>query len=165
MLVGYTTADGSIDLGDGPVAIEAYRQRWEDKLEGVFATRAGTAESVPAILYDQRSDRAPAYKHLRPKAVIPVFPGTNCEYDTARAVDQSGGEPEIIVVRNLSAAALTDTVERIRALAVRELTTDPELLPLEAFLGRAEDYLRANVGVKHVTGYLATYTFDPQEKK
>ena len=50
-------------------------------------------------------------------------------------------------------------------LAVRELTTDPELLPLEAFLGRAEDYLRANVGVKHVTGYLATYTFDPQEKK
>ena len=113
VLVGYTTADGSIDLGDGPVAIEAYRQRWEDKLEGVFATRAGTAESVPTILYDQRSQRAPAYKHLRPKAVIPVFPGTNCEYDTARAVDKSGGEPEIIVVRNLSAAALTDTVAQM----------------------------------------------------
>lgn len=70
-----------------------------------------------------------------------------------------------LAMEKLDAAALTDTVERIRALAVRELTADPELLPLEAFLGRAEDYLRANVGVKHVTGYLATYTFDPQEKK
>ena len=109
LLVGYTTEGPEIDLGDGPVAISEYQTLWEGKLEGVFATRAGTDESVATILYDQRSNQAPAYKHLKPKAVIPVFPGTNCEYDTARAIAKSGGEPEIIVVRNLSPAALAET--------------------------------------------------------
>ncbi len=109
VLVGYTTADGSIDLGDGPVSIDEYRALWEGTLEPVFATRAGTTESVPTVLYDQRNDKAPAFKRLKPKAVIPVFPGTNCEYDTARAIALSGGEPEIIVVRNLTPAALSET--------------------------------------------------------
>ena len=109
LLVGYTTDSADIDLGDGPVSIDAYREIWEGKLEGVFATKAGTTEGVSTILYDQRNTAAPAYNHLRPKAVIPVFPGTNCEYDTARAVAKSGGEPEIIVVKNLTPAALSDT--------------------------------------------------------
>ena len=111
LLVGYTTGDAEIDLGDGPVAIAEYQKLWEDKLEGVFATKAGTTEAVPTILYDQRNSKAPAYKHRKPKAVIPVFPGTNCEYDTARAIAKSGGESEIIVVKNLSAAALAETAE------------------------------------------------------
>ena len=110
ILVGYTTEASAIDLGDGPVSIETYREIWEGTLEGVFATTAGSAEGVPTVFYDQRNDRAPAYNHLKPRAVIPVFPGTNCEYDTARAVDKSGGEPEILVVRNLTPAALGETV-------------------------------------------------------
>ena len=111
VLVGYTTDNETIDLGDGPVAIAEYQAIWEDKLESVFAVKAGSSESTPTVLFDQRADKAPAYNHLKPKAVIPVFPGTNCEYDTARAVDKSGGTPEIIVVRNLSAAALAETAD------------------------------------------------------
>ena len=111
ILLGYTTEAAEIDLGDGPVAISEYQELWEGKLESVFATRAGKTQDVPAILYDQRTVKAPAYKHQKPKAVIPVFPGNNCEYDTARAVHKAGGEPEIIVVKNLSAAALSETVE------------------------------------------------------
>ena len=109
VLVGYTTGSPDIDLGDGPVTIAEYRQLWEGKLESVFATQAGSAEGVSTILYDQRNDTPPAYNHLKPKAVIPVFPGTNCEYDTARAVDKSGGEAEIVVVKNLTPAALSET--------------------------------------------------------
>ena len=108
-LVGYTTQAPEIDLGDGPVSIAEYRSLWEKPLEQVFATKAGTEEAVATVLYDQRNNQAPAYKHLKPKAVIPVFPGTNCEYDTARAVAKSGGQPEILVVRNLTPAALTET--------------------------------------------------------
>lgn len=70
-----------------------------------------------------------------------------------------------LAMEKLDAAALTETVERIRALAVRELLTDPELLPLENFLARAEQYLRANVGVKHVAGYLATYESHTHNQK
>ncbi len=109
LLVGYTTDSADIDLGDGPVAISEYQALWENTLESVFPTKAGTPETVSTILYEQRNDKAPAYKHLKPKAVIPVFPGTNCEYDTARAIAKSGGEPEIIVVRNLTPAALSET--------------------------------------------------------
>ncbi|MDD6024738.1 MAG: phosphoribosylformylglycinamidine synthase [Oscillospiraceae bacterium] len=119
VLVGYTTDEAVIDLGDEPVAISEYQKLWEDKLESVFPVKAGDAVSAPAVLYNQRMDKAPAYKHLKPKAVIPVFPGTNCEYDTARAVAKSGGEPEILVVRNLTASALQESVDAMEK-AIRE---------------------------------------------
>jgi phosphoribosylformylglycinamidine synthase len=93
------------------VNIQEYQTIWEGKLEPVFATQAGDKAAVAPISYGERGAKAPAYKHLRPKAVIPVFPGTNCEYDTARAVAKAGGEPEILVVKNLSPQALTETAE------------------------------------------------------
>ena len=55
---------------------------------------------------------APALKTAKPKALIPVFPGTNCEYDTARAWMEAGGKAEILVVRNLTAADVAESVER-----------------------------------------------------
>ena len=99
-----------LDLGE-TLSIAEYEKLWADKLESVFPMKAGTQETVPTISYPQRPQQAPAYKHLKPKAVIPVFPGTNCEYDTARAVAKSGGEAEIIVVRNLAASALAETAD------------------------------------------------------
>ena len=64
-----------------------------------------------------------------------------------------------LAMEKLDAAQLTEVVGCIRALAVREAEA-AEVLSLEAFLARAEDYLRANVGVRHVTGYLATYVIE-----
>ena len=126
ILLGHTTDVPEIDLGDGPVSISEYQALWEGKLESVFSTRAGETQPVPAILYDQRGTQAPAYNHKNPKAVIPVFPGNNCEYDTARAVHKAGGEAEIIVVKNLSAAALAETVETMEQ-AIR--TSQMVILP------------------------------------
>ena len=114
ILLGYTTEAPVIDLGDEAVSIEEYQAIWEGKLEDVFATKAGEASAVAPISSDAPKTAAPAYNHLKPKAVIPVFPGTNCEYDTARAIEKSGGEAEIIVVRNLDAAALTETADRLQ---------------------------------------------------
>ena len=109
-LLGYTIEDAVLELGE-TLSIDEYEKLWEAKLESVFPMKAGTQETVPTISYAQRPQQAPAYKHLKPKAVIPVFPGTNCEYDTARAVAKSGGDPEILVVRNLTASALAETAD------------------------------------------------------
>ena len=55
----------------------------------------------------------PVVRTPRPHALIPVFPGTNCEYDTARALTRAGAEPEILVIRNLSPADVEDSLERM----------------------------------------------------
>ena len=64
-----------------------------------------------------------------------------------------------LAMEKLESAQLLEVIGLIRVLAVREADSS-EVLSLESFLARAEDYLRANVGVRHVTGYLATYAFD-----
>ena len=64
-----------------------------------------------------------------------------------------------LAMEKLESDRLLELVDCIRRLALRAVPTD-EVLDLEAFLGRAEEYLRANVGVRHVTGYLATYVFN-----
>ena len=61
--------------------------------------------------YTEKSTLAPAIKVARPKILIPVFPGTNCEYDSARAVERAGAEPEIFVVRNLTADDVAHSVD------------------------------------------------------
>ena len=64
-----------LDLGE-TLSIAAYEKLWKDKLESVFPMKAGTQETVPTISYTQRPQQAPAYKHLKPKAVIPMHWGT-----------------------------------------------------------------------------------------
>ncbi len=68
----------------------------------MYPTRTGASGGVKPISWDGRSPAVCKSKTARPKAVIPVFPGTNCEYDTARACLRAGMEPEIVVVRNLT---------------------------------------------------------------
>ena len=81
----------------------------------MFPTRADAAdEHLVKVSYTERSTGAPAIKSAKPLAVIPVFPGTNCEYDTAKAVETAGGAAEIIVVRNYySADALAESAAQL----------------------------------------------------
>ena len=83
-------------------------------LEKVFPNNAPEVpveRDVP--LWTERNAKAPAIKAAKPRVCIPVFPGTNCEYDTARAFEKAGAETEILVVRNLSAAAIEETIARL----------------------------------------------------
>ncbi|MDR0381703.1 MAG: phosphoribosylformylglycinamidine synthase [Oscillospiraceae bacterium] len=70
---------------------------------------AGEAPECAAVTYGARAMLRPRTKPGRPRAVVPVFPGTNCEYDTARALSEAGADPELVVVRNLTPAALADS--------------------------------------------------------
>ncbi len=114
VLLGHTTADPAIDLGDGAVAIAELKAVWDAKLEPVFPTLAGKITDVPVISSDKKPVSGPKIGIASPLAVIPVFPGTNCEYDTARAVERAGGKAEIIVIRNLSPKTLEESVVQLK---------------------------------------------------
>ena len=92
----------------------------EAVLEDVYATRAVDDDLLPKIEKKEVFERvAPAVKVTKPKVVIPVFPGTNCEYDTARAFEDAGAAAEILVLRNLTSDDVSTSAERF-AKAVRD---------------------------------------------
>ena len=85
----------------------------EGVLEEVYPTRTDVGGTVQAISWDKRSPAICKHKVAHPKAVIPVFPGTNCEYDTAKACIRAGIEPEIVVVRNLTTNLLSQSAQAL----------------------------------------------------
>ena len=113
VLVGRTIAEPQIVLGDASVSLDELTPIWEGTLEDIFPTRTSDKGNVEAYSFAQRPDYSAAVKIARPKAVIPVFPGTNCEYDTARILERVGGKAEIVTVANLTPAMLEDSIARM----------------------------------------------------
>ncbi len=113
-LVGRTTSDPTITLGSQSVSIQALKTALEGTLEEIFPTKAPAQDAnLRTITYTQRNTHAPAVLTKTPTAVIPVFPGTNCEYDTAKAIETAGGKAQIIVIQNQSASALERSAEEL----------------------------------------------------
>ena len=111
--IGETTKAPFVALPGDAVSIQELLKLNEGVLEKVYPTKAGTTEAVEPISWDKRSIAVCKHKVARPKAVIPVFPGTNCEYDTAQACLRAGIEPEIIVIRNLSTDLLAQSAQAL----------------------------------------------------
>ncbi len=113
-LIGHTAENPAITLEGETLSLDELTAVWEAPLEPVFPTRAAGSGEIPTVTCTERSTAHPAVLCNRPRAVIPVFPGTNCEYDTARAVERAGGEAEVVVVRNLNSAMLADSIRETR---------------------------------------------------
>ena len=112
--IGTTIAQPEIVLGTETITLDELKNALEGTLESVFPTKAPASDDkLHTISYTERNVSAPAVKSAKPLAVIPVFPGTNCEYDTAKAVENAGGAAEIIVVRNFSADALAQSAAQL----------------------------------------------------
>ena len=111
--LGETTAEPVIDLGSNKATIAELLALNEATLEGVYPTTAPATGELPVFAYNGVSTAAPAVKCARPKALIPVFPGTNCEYDSAKALERAGADPEIVVIRNLTADDVAKSVETV----------------------------------------------------
>ena len=115
-LIGWTTDDGMITYGSESVSIEELYALNTAVLEKVYPTKTKeTEKEIPAFSAEGAVVAAPAVKCAKPKVLIPVFPGTNCEYDSARAVMAAGGEAEIAVIRNLTAEDVARSVESVAA--------------------------------------------------
>ena len=94
--------------------IEYLEKELEEKLSKVFKiSTEKTNSKVEAISYDKKSITSPKIKVSKPKVVIPVFPGTNCEDDCARAFMNEGAEVEQVILRNLNKESLKDSIERL----------------------------------------------------
>ncbi len=107
--LGITTAEPVITIGKDSAPIDELLKLNEQTLEEVYPTRAGTSEKVETISWDRRSPAVFDGKIARPRVVIPVFPGTNCEYDSVRACLRAGMDAETVVIRNLTPDALAQS--------------------------------------------------------
>ena len=119
-LLGYVTEDGTFSRGAESVACGDLFALYEKKLENVYPTQA-PAENIPMETFSapEADRRAPAVKTARPRVLIPVFPGTNCEYDSARAMTDAGAEAQIMVLNNRTADGIARSVEHF-AQALRD---------------------------------------------
>ena len=110
--VGTVTDDGSFAMGAECLPMQELLGLYEGRLESVYPCNIPAADTpVENFSYTAATRPAPAVKTAKPRVLIPVFPGTNCEYDSAAAVREAGAEPEIMVIRNLSADAIRSSVE------------------------------------------------------
>ena len=115
--VGETTDDGQLSLGAESISMEELLDIYEGKLESVFSCNIPQGDGSEIEAFSCKADKwdAPAVKVAKPRVMIPVFPGSNCEYDSAKLVNDSGAEAEIYVIKNLTADAVSRSVEEFAA--------------------------------------------------
>lgn len=111
--IGIVTDDGIISYKDESIALKKLLGIYEDKLEGVYSCNIASPETpVKNAQYYTAECKTASIKIAKPKVLIPTFPGTNCEYDSSKAMRDAGAEPEIIVINNLSAGGIQQSVEK-----------------------------------------------------
>jgi phosphoribosylformylglycinamidine synthase len=115
--LGVTTDDSSISYKEESLTIASLLQGYENKLEGVFSCNIeqGKQGGMETFSYKTEARVAPVVRCAKPRVLIPAFPGTNCEFDSAKAVRDAGAEPEIMVIRNLSSADIQKSVDDFAA--------------------------------------------------
>ena len=112
MLLGETTREYTFTACGETLDSAQLQEIWESKLEPVYPYRKA-GEAVEKISGSLTAPAAPKIGVAKPKVIIPVFPGTNCEYDTARAFARAGADPEILVICNLTPADVTASCEAL----------------------------------------------------
>ena len=125
-LLGETISEPVIKFGDEKISLDDVKKSLAEPLEKIFPT--GTRNKEQGTSFSTKFYNAPFLKPKtynlkpKPKIFIPVFPGTNCEYDSAKVWSKAGGIPEIFVVRNLTPQAVEESIaamaEKIRAAQI-----------------------------------------------
>lgn len=111
-IIGKTIDNYKICTLDYTVSLDNLQRVWEGKLEPVFPCRIKTTDATPTVYsYKNETKLTSAEKFAKPRVLIPVFPGTNCEYDTARAFEKAGALAETVVIRNISAGDIEQSVD------------------------------------------------------
>ena len=113
VLLGVTRKTPAVSVMGASISLDAARKAWETPLEKVFPTASEQGNEMasfkpfpgPVVMGKAKKPIA------RPRIIIPVFPGTNCEYDSARAFEEAGGNPETLIIRNLSARDIEESVD------------------------------------------------------
>ena len=110
--IGEITAAGKISYNSEEIKLDKLLGIYENKLESVYrCNKENPKTKMQTFSYKTENRVSPTVKTAKPKVLIPVFPGTNCEYDSAKAMRDAGAEPEIFVINNRSAENVAKSVE------------------------------------------------------
>lgn len=111
-MIGSVTEKQMFTYGDVTVTLEEAFAEWTKTLEKVFPTRSAVEEKkIETKLYDAKKIYVAKNKVAKPEVFIPIFPGTNCEYDTMKAFETAGATVNTVVFKNLTADGIRESVE------------------------------------------------------
>ena len=111
--LGHTSGDGIIRICGEEIAVDDIIKTWEKPLEGVYPTNANYDDvGMKKFDWSERNVSAPAIKAAKPRVFIPAFPGTNCEYDSARVFERAGAVADVQIFRNLKQSHVEESIER-----------------------------------------------------
>lgn len=113
-LLGTTQKEENITVNGIKIGLDTAIEKWQQPLEAIFPTKVQTGNVQPKqYAFDKfRAVKSPVI-YARPRVFIPVFPGTNCEYDTARAFEKAGALTDVLVVKNLTASEIEKSIEEM----------------------------------------------------
>ena len=125
--IGHTTADGSFHYQEVEITMDEAVAAWTKKLEKVFPTSSNVKqEEVRSDIYNTSDIYVCKNKVAKPRVFIPVFPGTNCEYDSKKAFERAGAEVETVVFKNMTENNILDSVEAFaKAIAQAQIIMFP----------------------------------------
>lgn len=111
-LIGYTKKEKVISIDQVDIDLEEIILNWTETLESTFKTRVIVEHTkLETLSFDSKEIYISKHKIAKPKVFIPVFPGTNCEYDSARRFEKAGGEVQIDIFKNLNSSMVRESVE------------------------------------------------------
>ena len=111
--LGHTTEEPVIQIAGETMELSELCAAWQKPLEEVFATKAEFEDvGMKTFAWGERVNIKPANSFAKPRIFIPAFPGTNCEYDSARAFERAGGVADIQVFKNLKPEHIEDSINR-----------------------------------------------------
>lgn len=113
-VLGTTQEKKSIDFNDLSLDIEELCRKWQGPLEKVFPTAAEPINGAPKqYKFEKRNSIKPSVSVAKPRIFMPVFPGTNCEYDTAKAFERAGGLVDMLVIKNLTSKEIDESIREM----------------------------------------------------
>ena len=125
-LVAVLNGTHTADLCGKELKMDVAAQSFEGTLDNVFPTTAPASGEVQNLIFCARKQPHVALKIVKPHIFIPVFPGTNCEYDTARAFERAGAKANILVIKNRSSKDIEDSAKEIvKALSQSQIIAFP----------------------------------------
>ncbi|BAQ14240.1 phosphoribosylformylglycinamidine synthase [Clostridium botulinum B2 128] len=114
-IIGDTTERASIEILGEEILLDKCYEEFESTLEDVFISKVEKEykKDLDISLYRNKNKKSPSVKIPKPKVLIPVFPGTNCEYDSKRAFEKAGGEVELVVFNNMSSHNIKESIDNL----------------------------------------------------
>ena len=114
-IIGDTTERASIEILEEEILLDQCYKEFESTLGNVFVSKVEKEykKDLDIPLYKKKNKKSTSIKVPKPKILIPVFPGTNCEYDSKRAFEKAGGEVELVVFNNMSSDNIKESIDNL----------------------------------------------------